>query len=71
MVQNSKSFQYYAIPYTVTNTKNFQKFDSLIHTKEILFRILTDVLSNIGVNLFSLILKHLMQCGKTVYNDFT
>lgn len=55
----------------ITNTKNFQKFDSLIHTKEILFRILTDLLSNIGVNLFSLILKHLMQCGKTVYNDFT
>lgn len=55
----------------ITNTKNFKIFDPLIHTKEILFRILTDVLSNIGVNLFSLILKHLMQCGKTVYNDFT
>lgn len=33
----------------ITNTKNLKKFDSLIHTKEILFRILTDVLSNIGV----------------------
>lgn len=44
----------------IINIKNFKKFDFLIYIKEILFRILIDVLFNIGVNFFLLILKYLM-----------
>lgn len=44
----------------IINIKNFKIFDFLIYIKEILFRILIDVLFNIGVNFFLLILKYLM-----------
>lgn len=44
----------------IINIKNLKKFDFLIYIKEILFRILIDVLFNIGVNFFLLILKYLM-----------
>lgn len=33
----------------IINIKNFKRFDFLIYIKEILFRILIDVLFNIGV----------------------
>lgn len=73
MVHASKSFQNYAIS-MITNTQNLKlkkRFFNL-QQRKFLFSIY-NICHLIEVNLFSLtgILKHMMQCVMTVYNDFT
>lgn len=71
MVHASKSFQNYAIS-MITNTQNLKlkkRFFNL-QQRKFLFSIY-NICHLIEVNLFSLILKQMMQCVMTVYNDFT
>lgn len=71
MVHASKSFQNYAIS-MITNTQNLKfkkRFFNLQQRKFLLS--INNICHLIEVNLFSLILKHMMQCVMTVYNDFT